>query len=173
MDEQLLTLCPVAEADLTILERLTSDPDSTGEFAWFGWREPGRYRRRWTENGLLGEDGGVLMVRRGEERLGFVAWNRRQMTPASFCVNMGIAMLPDARGKGYGAEAHRLLARYLFAHTTVHRIEADTEVGNIAEQKALERAGFSREGVMRGCGWRDGAWRDGVTYSILRTDPPV
>jgi RimJ/RimL family protein N-acetyltransferase len=53
----------------------------------------------------------------------------------------------------------------------VHRIEADTEVDNIAEQRALEKAGFTREGVMRGAGWRDGEYRDGVTYSILRTDP--
>jgi len=44
---------------------------------------------------------------------------------------------------------------------------------NIAEQRALEKAGFTREGVMRGIGWRGGSWRDGVMYSLLRTDPPV
>lgn len=82
-------------------------------------------------------------------------------------------MLPEARGRGYGTQAHRLLARYLFAHTPVHRVEASTEVGNVAEQRTLEKAGFTREGVTRGVGWRDGAWRDGVTYSLLRTDPPV
>ncbi len=85
---------------------------------------------------------------------------------------MGIAILPGARGRGYGTQAHRLLARYLFAHTPVHRIEAATEAGNLAEQRALEKAGFTREGVIRGTGWRDGAWRDGVLYSLLRTDLP-
>ncbi|MET9834337.1 GNAT family protein [Streptomyces sp. NPDC006385] len=168
-----LVLQPVDEDNLIILEQLTQDPETAGEFARFGWLDPGRYRRKWAENGLLSEDGGTLMVVRGGEPLGFVTWRRRQTTPASFCWSMGIALLPQARGQGYGTEAHRLLARYLFAHTTVHRIEADTEVDNIAEQKALEKAGFSREGVMRGCGWRDGAWRDGVLYSLLRTDPPV
>ena len=82
-------------------------------------------------------------------------------------------MLPEARGHGYGTQAQRLLARYLFAHTTAHRIEADTETSNLGEQRALEKAGFTREGVTRGAAWRDGAWRDGVTYSLLRTDPPV
>jgi RimJ/RimL family protein N-acetyltransferase len=168
-----LTLRPVGEDDLTVLERLTQDPHSTGEFAWFGWHDPYRYRRRWAENGLLGTEDGTLIVARGEERLGLVAWHGRQTTRASHCFVMGIAMLPEARGRGYGTEAHRLLSRYLFAHTTVHRIEAYTEVGNAAECKALEKAGFSREGVLRGFGWRDGAWRDGVTYSILRTDPPA
>jgi RimJ/RimL family protein N-acetyltransferase len=168
-----LAMRPVNEADLVVLEQLTQDPESAGEFARFGWSDPGRYRRQWAQNGLLGEDGGTLMLVRGSEPLGFVNWRRRQTTPAAYCWTMGIAMLAQARGQGYGTEAHRLLARYLFAHTTVHRIEADTEVDNVAEQRALEKAGFSREGVMRGIGWRDGAWRDGVTYSLLRTDPPV
>ena len=52
----------------------------------------------------------------------------------------------------------------------MHRIEAATEVGNVAERRALEKAGFTREGVLRGIGWRDGAWRDGMMYSLLRTD---
>lgn len=51
------------------------------------------------------------------------------------------------------------------------KIAADTDIGNVAEQRALEKAGFTREGISRGIGWRDGAWRDGVNYSILRTDP--
>jgi RimJ/RimL family protein N-acetyltransferase len=41
---------------------------------------------------------------------------------------------------------------------------------NLAEQRALEKAGFTREGLLRGIGWRDGAWRDGIWFSVLRTD---
>jgi RimJ/RimL family protein N-acetyltransferase len=80
-------------------------------------------------------------------------------------------MLPRARGKGHGTEAQRQLTRYLFAHITVHRIEAITATGSIAEQRALEKAGFTRERALRGIGWHEGAWRDGVLCSILRTDP--
>jgi RimJ/RimL family protein N-acetyltransferase len=168
-----VTLRPVAEADLPVMEQLTWDPETSGEFASFGWFDTRMWRRGWAENELIGDDSGALMVVSGEERLGFVNWRRRPTSPSAYCWTMGIAMLPEARGRGYGTRAQRLLARYLFAHTPAHRIEAATEVDNIAEQKALERAGFTREGVMRGIGWRDGAWRDGVTYSLLRTDPPV
>jgi RimJ/RimL family protein N-acetyltransferase len=168
-----LTLRPVGEDDLPVVEKLTWDPATAGEFGWFGWFGPLHWRRRWAENGLIGNDSGVLIVVRGQDRLGFVNWRHRKTTPAAYCIEMGIALLPEARGHGYGTQAHRLLARYLLAHTTVHRIEAATEVDNLAEQKALAKAGFTREGVMRGCGWREGAWRDGVTYSLLRTDPPV
>jgi RimJ/RimL family protein N-acetyltransferase len=172
MGEQ-VTLRPVREDDLLVMEMLTGDPETAGEFAWFGWVDPGRWRRAWAEHEMLGADGGALIVMRGDERLGFVNWARRNSTPGGYFWEIGIALLPQARGHGYGTEAHRLLARYLFAHTTAHRIAAATEVDNIAEQKALEKAGFTREGVTRAGGWRAGAWRDGVTYSLLRTDPPV
>jgi hypothetical protein len=35
---------------------------------------------------------------------------------------------------------------------------------------ALERAGFTREGVLRRAAFRDGAYRDMVLYSILRDE---
>lgn len=172
MDGQ-VALRPPSEDDLAMLEELTQDPEQAGEFDWFGWFDRRRWRRGWDENGLLGPDGGTLIVVSGGDRLGLVIWRKHQTTPAGYCWEIGIALLPRARGRGYGTQAQRLLARYLFAHTTVHRIWAGTEADNIAEQRALEKAGFTREGVIRGAGWRDGTWRDGVIYSLLRTDPPV
>jgi RimJ/RimL family protein N-acetyltransferase len=52
----------------------------------------------------------------------------------------------------------------------VNRVEAETETGNLAEQRALEKAGFTREGVRRGSIFRDGYWRDMVAYSMIRSD---
>lgn len=168
-----VTLLPVEEDDLPLLEKLTWDPETAGEFERFGWFDRRRWRRGWAENCLLGMDGGALAVVRDGERLGFMNWRRRQAGPVAYSWIIGIALLPAARGLGYGTQAHRLLVRYLFAHTPVHRIEAATDIENVAEQRVLEKAGFTREGVLRGIGWRDGGWRDGVTYSILRTDPPA
>jgi RimJ/RimL family protein N-acetyltransferase len=169
-----VSLRPVHEDDLPMLEELTQDPDKAGEFLWFGWSDPRAWRRGWDENGLISPDGGTLIITFGDQRLGLVNWRRQPATvPSAYCWEIGIILLPEARGHGYGAQAQRLLARYLFAHTTAHRLWAGTEVENIAEQRALEKAGFTREGVTRATGWRDGAWRDGVIYSLLRTDPVV
>jgi RimJ/RimL family protein N-acetyltransferase len=168
-----VTLRRIREDDLEILEKLTHEPKSTGEYAWFGWHEVLRWRHEWAQTRMLGPDGGAQLVVRGDDRLGFVTWRRRPATAAAYYWVIGVALLPAARGHGYGTQAQWLLARYLFAHTTAHRIEAATETANVAEQRALEKAGFSREGVSRGIGWRDGGWRDGVTYSLLRTDPAV
>jgi len=74
------------------------------------------------------------------------------------------------RGRGAGTAAHRLLVDYLFATTPTHRIWAGTEVENIAEQRALERSGFRKEGLLRGHHFRDGRWRDSFIYGLTRDD---
>jgi RimJ/RimL family protein N-acetyltransferase len=168
--ESLVNLRPVAESDLPIVYRLTSDPDVTGETEWYGWQDRWRFHRRWERSGLLDDDGGMLVVERPEEILGFVSWSKHVTGRMSFCWTVGIAMLPEARGRGYGTEAQRLLVQYLFANSQVNRIEAGTNVTNLAEQRALEKAGFSREGVMRGAAFQGGRWHDAVIYSVLRAE---
>ncbi|MQA98491.1 MAG: GNAT family N-acetyltransferase [Streptosporangiales bacterium] len=163
-------LRPVLEPDLEMFDRFALDPELSGEFEWHGWHDPGALRREWAQNGLLGGDGGRLMVVRDDERLGFVGWRKFLVVRESFCWNIGIRLLPEARGHGVGTRAQRLLVRYLFLHSQVMRIEADTEAENHAEQRALEKAGFTREGVIRAGAFRGGRWRDGVVYSILRTE---
>lgn len=167
-----VTLRPAAEADLPLLYRLTSDPAATGDFEWYGWENPWRFRRRWEENGLLDDDGGVLIVARPDQdqALGFVSWHKHRTGRTSFCWNVGIAIAPEARGRGVGTLAQATLVRYLFAHTQANRIEAGTEIGNLAEQRALEKAGFTREGVSRGVAFQGGRWHDAVVYSVLRAE---
>lgn len=165
-----VSLRPIVEDDLPVITGYLADPAAVGPFQWFGWPDPHRWKRDWAENGLLGPDGGRLLVTRGAESAGFVAW-RKIPSATSFYWNMGILLWPQARGHGLGTQAQRLLVRYLFAHTLTARIEADTDVENHAEQRALEKAGFTREGVLRGSNFRDGQWHDSVVYGILRTDP--
>jgi RimJ/RimL family protein N-acetyltransferase len=83
---------------------------------------------------------------------------------------VGIALIPEARDHGYGTEAQALLAAYLFANTRVNRVEASTDIENRAEQRSLEKAGYVREGVVRGSQFRAGAYHDLVTYSRVRSD---
>lgn len=165
-----VALRPVGEDDLRVMQDLMNDPDAIGEYEWTGWHDPHHWRREWDKNGLVGEDVGFFMVALGDEPLGIVNYRRHAVGPRAHFWEIGIALRPDARGHGYGTQAQRLLVRYLFAHTPVNRVEAWTEAGNVIEQRSLEKAGFTREGVRRGAGWRDGAWRDAVLYGILRDE---
>jgi RimJ/RimL family protein N-acetyltransferase len=170
-----LRLRPVRRADLDTVERWRAGPEAQGRHNWFGFAPDGDLGRRFEQDGLLGEDRGNLLVELdGGTLAGDVSYFavRHGPNPGSRALNVGIALLPEHRGQGHGAEAQRQLAAYLFAHTTVERLEASTDVDNLAEQRSLEKAGFTREGVLRSAQFRDGAFHDLVLYSRLRGDRP-
>jgi len=142
MDGQ-VTLRPVMEDDLSWLASLTSGPAALGPYEWHGWSDPQRLRRSWAESGLLDDNGGVLIVLHGADRVGMVDWHKVPTGRAASSWAIGIGLASEFRGRGYGSEAQQLLVRYLFAHTPVNRVEATTEIANVAEQRALEKAGFT------------------------------
>lgn len=104
--------------------------------------------------------------------LGDVSWVPVVHGPTVGCLawNIGVTLLPAARGRGVGTVAQRLLVEHLFATTDLDRIEASTDVANLAEQRALTKAGLRREGVIRGAQVRGGERRDIVLFGIVRTD---
>ena len=69
-------------------------------------------------------------------------------TPSSKALNIGISVVNEYRGKGIGAVAQRLLAEELHKNGTL-RVEAQTDIENIPEQKSLAKAGFTLEGTLR------------------------
>ncbi|MER7754101.1 GNAT family protein [Kitasatospora sp. NPDC097643] len=164
-------LRPFTASDVAHLDALIHDPEAVGPFQWYGWHDPARFRRRWAENGLLADGQSMLAVVADGGFAGFVAWRPLRGAGRTPYWSLGAQLRPEARGRGIGTRAQLLLVEYLFAHTTVMRLEADTDTANHAEQRALEKCGFTREGVQRSATFRDGAWRDLVRYGLLRTDP--
>jgi RimJ/RimL family protein N-acetyltransferase len=118
----------------------------------------------------LDESGALTVVAADGAVAGDVSWHWRQWGPnrASWCPMIGIWLAPEFRGRGIGRAAQRQLAELFFGQTTVNRVEAHTDAENIAEQRALEAAGFQREGIIRGAQWRDGTYHDGYLYAVLR-----
>ena len=114
-----------------------------------------------------------LLVTDGTDRpIGTVGWHQVVYGPTagSIALDIGISLRPESRGLGHGSRAQRMLSDYLFATFPVHRVQASTDVTNLGEQGALERAGFTREGLLRGARWRQGSWHDLVSYSRLRDE---
>ena len=149
-------LRPVREEDLEPMARFSLEPEALGEFEWTGFTDPRARRRRWEEDGLLGDDSSVLAVVLADDAfIGIVSWRNvslvvtrgapRRPSPV-LRLEIGIALLPEHRGRGYGTAAQRLLVDYLFETTPVHRIQAGTEAGNLAEQRALEKVGVLPRG---------------------------
>lgn len=165
-----MVLRPATADDLWLFERQAVEPDAAGVFNWAGYRDARAARRRFEENGLITPDDGCLIVEADKGAAGTVVWRKVTYgTPLWWCWNIGIALLPEHRGKGIGTAAQRDLVAYLFDTSPVQRVEAYTDVENTAEQRALENAGFTREGVLRATQFREGRWRDLVVYAQVRT----
>ncbi|MFB9840004.1 GNAT family N-acetyltransferase [Actinoallomurus acaciae] len=74
---------------------------------------------------------------------------------------------PADRRHGYVTEAVREVARYAFG-LGLHRLELFAATGNIASQRVAERAGFTREGVLRKARPVPGGRSDMVLFSLLK-----
>lgn len=120
-------------------------PESPSEWDDWGPKAPelkDMVMRRWLIE-LTDESGGSTAV---GDLSAHAVWYGP--TPASKAMNIGISIVEDYRRQGIGTTAQRLLAELLHAEGVV-RVEASTDIRNIGEQRALERAGFELEGTLR------------------------
>jgi RimJ/RimL family protein N-acetyltransferase len=83
---------------------------------------------------------------------------------------IGYNIVPNERSKGYANEAIQIIVDYLFLSKEIIRIQAKADPENTASWKALEKAGFKREGILRRTFYCRGKWRDDCIYSIIREE---
>ena len=83
---------------------------------------------------------------------------------------LGYWVRAHARGRGVAPRALRLVARWAFEDLRLARLQLLTRTDNSASQRAAERAGFRREGVLRS--YMDFGDRrdDGVMFGLLPGD---
>jgi RimJ/RimL family protein N-acetyltransferase len=173
-----MRLRPVDHDDIGWLVAMAGDPVLVGEHNWPGTavdldERVREMTARLDADGMIGEQKGTMVVELDDGTpIGDVSWRTEHWGPSdkSRCPAFGIALLPEHRGKGYGTVAQRLLVDYLFANTSTNRIQSDTAIDNPAEQRALEKIGMMREGVVRQAEYRNGQYHDHVLYSILRSE---
>jgi ribosomal-protein-alanine N-acetyltransferase len=80
---------------------------------------------------------------------------------------MGWVLGVEHRGQGYATEAAGALMDYGFNSLGLHRIHADTNTGNLAAWRIMERLGMRREGLLRGAAHEEGKWVDRYVYGML------
>jgi RimJ/RimL family protein N-acetyltransferase len=89
--------------------------------------------------------------------------------PMRGTIEVGYWLFVDARGRGVATRAVAAAAAWAFANG-IYRLEAVVRTGNAASERVLERAGFLREGVMRGyLRYREGR-ADATRFARLADD---
>jgi RimJ/RimL family protein N-acetyltransferase len=74
---------------------------------------------------------------------------------------------PWARGQGVTTRAVRLLAAFGLNELGLKRVEMYIATGNAPSLRVAERAGFTREGVLRNFRDAKEIWRDHVAWSVI------
>jgi RimJ/RimL family protein N-acetyltransferase len=165
----------VTLADADIVDAMDRRQRTDGGYNDFGLGPETVPREQLEQRPLRDEKRGAFLVERTDDgaTIGKVSWHQVRYggNPESAAWNIGIDLIPEARGHGFGTEAQRQLAAHLFDTTGANRVEASTDIENVPEQRALEKAGFRREGVLRGAQFRSGAYHDMVVYARTRGDP--
>jgi RimJ/RimL family protein N-acetyltransferase len=162
-----LTLRRVERGDLPHIRRWLDDPELRRQIgarsplspadaeAWFE-RVSSDPTRAWYA--IVADDGDRVIGEAGLLRMD-PGWRTTDMTV--------IVGEPDARGKGYGTEAGRLLLDFAFQYMGFHRVSVGVVGFHEDAIRFWERLGFRREGVQRDGYCLDGHFHDFVMMSIL------
>jgi len=80
------------------------------------------------------------------------------------------ALLPDAWGNGYAAEAVKQIIKFGFETLHLQSIEANTPTENIHSIKLLERVGMTKESIQQKTLLIGDDWFDNYTFAIAPPD---
>ena len=83
---------------------------------------------------------------------------------------LGIALVPSARGKGIGTEAVTQILEFAFVRGNLRRVHLEVIASNAGAIRAYEKAGFIVEGRQREHAWVRGRYEDLVRMGALRTE---
>jgi ribosomal-protein-serine acetyltransferase len=168
------SLRPWSDGDLPGLAETGRDPDVT---RWMGL--PRQYRESDARAYLMSRYDGVhagirapfaIVATGGGELLGSIAlahfgWEDRRG-------EVGYWLGGAARGQGHATRAVRLICAWGFEALGLERIELQAAVDNPASQRVAERAGFTREALLRSRWATFGGERhDMVCFGLLAGDP--
>jgi RimJ/RimL family protein N-acetyltransferase len=119
---------------------------------------------------LAAGDGAAFAITEGGDELPVGSIGVRVMHDQGIA-ETGYHVVEARRGRGLATAALRLIARWTFAELPVARLQLTTHLDNPGSQRVAEKAGFTREGVLRAWADQRGERPDLVMWSLLPGDP--
>ena len=165
-----IRLRPVQERDLEVLYSRMNNLEYRGAFFPLGLHAEPKFRREFDEHGYWGKDEGMLLVvDPDDEIVGEIEF----FPITNYLVGYELSYLifgEEHAGKGYATEAVQLLTEYLFARLRTNRLQLNIHPDNEASRRIATKAGYTLEGLMRGCWFHGGTYHDLEIWSILREE---
>jgi RimJ/RimL family protein N-acetyltransferase len=155
----------VEKEDLPWLSEWLNDPEVSGQYNPLVQFSKKEIEKEYEDKRLQQTE--FIIEKKDGSKIGYI-WHFTNPFPE--LLEIGYFLVPKERGKGYCLEAVQIIVDYLFLSKDIVRIQAHTDVANIASQKLLEKASFKKEGISRKSMFIRGEWQDLFLYSILREE---
>lgn len=165
-----LTLCLPEARHVPGLFALASDPEVTRSFSWGPYTSEDQ-PRTWVAGAAARRDAGSLLelvVERDGEPLGVTSL--MELGRRDRRATIGTWLGREHWGTGVNGAAKALLFHLSFAALGLERLTAYAEAEHLRSQRALEKVGFTREGVLRGFHRHPDGPHDVVVFGLLRED---
>lgn len=166
-----LALRPPLPEDAEALFALGQDPEVTRFFSWGPYRsieQPRTWIAEQAERRGRGAALALAVVHAHDGVVGITElaeWSRRDRRAM-----VGTWLGRRWWGTGVNGASKRLILALAFDHCGLQRVGAYADVTNPRSQRALVRAGFTREGVLRAWHRHGDVQKDVEVYGVLRTE---
>ena len=123
-------------------------------------------QRQWVEEYRVGK-GYILLLCDGERVLGCAELTRGIGPHRLHCVSLGVSLVKEARGQGYGTALMHALHRWAEDQPDIDRIQLEVFHTNPGAIRLYERMGYVYEGRRIGAYKRDGQPIDAIQMARL------
>ena len=154
--------------DISIYAEWMNDRAFLGEFFIPRQRAHSDYEKGFKERSPDSEK--FIIETKDGTKAGWITFFLSRFGGGATSTEIGYALAPEHRGKGYCTEAVTIMLDYLFLLQKIERIQALIADENVASKRVLEKTGFEREGVLRKLAYSIGKWWNVTVYSILREE---
>ncbi len=146
--ERLVLRKPRMEDAFILFTAYMQDPEVTRYTTWRPHRQL-QEAEDFIRNSIAAWENGtrfpfVIMLKEKDDPFGMIDFHIRSST-----VGLGYVIARLHQGKGYATEATRAIIHWAFQQPTIYRVNASTDIENVASQKVLEKAGMVCEGLLR------------------------
>jgi len=83
---------------------------------------------------------------------------------------VGLDIMPEFRGKGYGVKSYEMLLEFLFKHLNMNMVYLKVADFNPNAKKLYEKVGFKETGRLPQFYYRHGKYWDYIIMSIVRNE---
>jgi RimJ/RimL family protein N-acetyltransferase len=153
----------VEKEDLALGLEWINNPEYFGEYQPLSQQSRAELERQYDR--LTSDEKWFWVEKKDGMKIGTISYG-----PVGKAFDIGYNIVSSERRKKYGTEAVGIIVDLLFLSKETVRVEARTDMRNVASQKVLEKNGFKKEGTIRKDMFIRGEWRDLFLYSILREE---